>query len=513
MSFLSLVAARARGFVDLATGRPQLSVFLPALLLTAYWLAGEAAMVTTAIAIPAGLGVYWIADLIFGHTRTSPKAHSMFTTRRTAEDMLTRGIRTHPQTGKNVAVVALELTYDTDAAPALTARETSVLGHQVASVLAMAIREEDHVVSLGPFTFAVALSPSRHAALEAMIDLAKRLQDRLAEPQNLAGYRHFDTACVGICLPGRSTAPTGQALLDCAEIALNEAKSKGHGAICTFSPRLKKDRALRNSLSHDLNNAIETGQIRPVFQPQVHAQNGQIASVHAEPGWAHPQQGKIAQSSLMPMIAESGRQGEVDRQILSQIARQLRHWDECGPHIPFMSYRLHAATLEDARFPDHLAWEVDRYNLSADRICIGLPEAWVAAKESELANTVVSRLAAMGVPLEIQGFGKTHLTLPDFAAYGIDRVILDPAFSLRIDRDPEQQRYARALVEMSHNLSLQAVIRGIDTAAEFNAARDIRCDVIQGLAICGPLGAEDAMRWLLPRLANADGGRSVSAAS
>jgi EAL domain-containing protein (putative c-di-GMP-specific phosphodiesterase class I)/GGDEF domain-containing protein len=496
MSFFTQLGPRLRGSLNLATGRPQLTVFLPALLLTAYWLAGEAAMVLVAVAIPAGLALFWIAELAVSAFQFSSKMNSASATRRSCEDMLTRGIKAQPQTGKSVACLCLGLDHDTNDGPKLNARERILLSHQISSCIAMEIRDDDQVIALGPLRFAVALAPSKRADLEAMINLAKRLQSALAGPQNLAGSRHFHTACVGICLPSRSTAPNGAALIDCAEQALNEAQAKGHGSICTFSPRLQKDRNLRDDMARALQSAIEAQRILPVYQPQMRATDGQIAAIHAEPGWTHALKGKISQSNLMPLIAQSGQQANVDKQVLSQIARQLRLWDESGMHVPFVSYRLHAVTLEDTGFPDVLAWEIDRYNLAADRICIGLPHAWVVDREPELSATVISRLTGMGVPLELHGFGKSHLTLPDISRFGVDRVVLDAAFSVRIDRDEDQQRIVRALVEMARNLSLVSVVRGIDTVAEYNMARQIGCDVIQGLSVCGPVDAEDMTCWL-----------------
>lgn len=493
---------RIRQFAELATGRPQLSVFLPALLLAAYWLVGEAAMVAIAVAIPAGLGLFWAVTLLWPSRGPIGKSQSAIASKRAAETMLSAGLRTEAQTGRTVAAVAVSVEYDANGGPALSARAFNMLDHQVAGTLAMCVRGDDMVVPLGDFSYAIALSPSPNADLQAVIALAKRLQASLAEPIHMDGRRHFFAACVGICLPGRSSAPIGAALLECAEIALTEARTNGHGSICTYSARLRKDRAYRTTLADDLIDAITSEKIGPMFRAQAQLGDGSLAAMHAEAGWDHPEKGAIARGDLMPLITESGRQAAVDKVMLSKIARQLRRWDEAGLHVPFVTYRVHAATLNDPNIPELLAWEIDRFHLASDRICLGLPASWVHENDRELADTVVARLAGAGVPLELHGFGRSHTSLPDLEAFGIHRLVLDKSFSARLDRDQDQKTLVRAMVGLAHDLSLQAVASGIDTTGEYAAARELKCDAAQGLAVSMSMPPEDATRWLMSEKSN-----------
>lgn len=493
---------RIQQFAELATGRPQLSVFLPALLLAAYWLVGEIAMVAIAVAIPAGLGLFWAATLLWPSRILQRPSRSAIASRRAAETMLSAGLRAEAQTGKTVASVAVSVEYDPNGGPALSARDVTMLTHQVAGTLAACVRGDDMVVPLDDFSYAIALSPSQNADLQALIAMAKRLQTSLAEPFHLEGRRHFLPACVGICLPGRASAQTGSALIDCARIALNEAQTKGHGSICTYSARLKKDRGFRSTLAKDLVEAIADEQIGPVFRAQVNFRDGSLAAMHAEISWEHPENGTIARGDLMPLIAESGQQSAVDKVLLGKIARQLRHWDEAGLHVPFVTYRLHTATLNDPNLPELLAWEFDRYNLASDRMCLGLPAGWVHDNDQELANSVVARLAKAGIPLELHGFGRSHTSLPDLKALGINRLVLDKGFAARLDRDQDQKALVRAMVGLAHDLSLQAVACGLDTSAEYAAARALECDAGQGLAVGASMLPEDATRWLTSEQTN-----------
>lgn len=148
------------------------------------------------------------------------------------------------------------------------AAQTEVLARS-AERLCAALRAGDVVARPEGGGLAVVLAPQRRLDLESMIQLAAQLQASIATPISLNAARLYVTCSIGFCLGANAPEATGRALLDAAQIAADEAQRNGPGAIRAFSTDMPSKRADRDALRAVLETALDEGQIRPHFQPQV----------------------------------------------------------------------------------------------------------------------------------------------------------------------------------------------------------------------------------------------------
>ena len=73
----------------------------------------------------------------------------------------------------------------------------------------------------------------------------------------------------------------------------------------------------------DLRQGRQRGEFRIVYQPQVHADTGKIASVEALVRWQHPTRGLMAPLEFLPLAEEAG--GRVkDNAALDQAVDDVR---------------------------------------------------------------------------------------------------------------------------------------------------------------------------------------------
>ena len=99
--------------------------------------------------------------------------------------------------------------------------------------------------------------------LETVVQVAARLQSAVAVPVSLNATRLHLTCSVGFCLADRAPEASGQALLEAALMAADEAAAQGPGAIRAYSPEISQRRANRSALRDELETALDEGQIRP----------------------------------------------------------------------------------------------------------------------------------------------------------------------------------------------------------------------------------------------------------
>jgi EAL domain-containing protein (putative c-di-GMP-specific phosphodiesterase class I) len=65
-----------------------------------------------------------------------------------------------------------------------------------------------------------------------------------------------------------------------------------------------------------------------------------------------------------------------------------------------------------------------------------------------------------------------------------------------MDSAPQQSAIVKAIVSLAHNLGMQVVAEGVETSAQAEALRALRCQRGQGYLFSKPLPADDAERLL-----------------
>jgi EAL domain-containing protein (putative c-di-GMP-specific phosphodiesterase class I) len=97
----------------------------------------------------------------------------------------------------------------------------------------------------------------------------------------------------------------------------------------------------------------------------------------------------------------------------------------------------------------------------------------------------------MGVRLSIDDFGTGYSSLSYLARLPIDVLKIDKSFLNGIGEEGENRTVASAIVALAKGLRLSIVGEGVETPAQFDFLREMRCDQAQGYLIARPLEPSD----------------------
>ena len=476
--------------------RPELMVFLPALTLAAFWLGGEEVLILTALAAPL---IFTIAGA-FRFTDPSPPglpdALGGLALRPQILQVFDRAYRDVPMTGATTACLVVQLDEAEDLARRHgRAAQTEVLA-RTAERLCSALRSGDTVARLEGGGFAVALSPVRRLDLETVVQVAARLQSAAAVPVSLNATRLHLTCSVGFCLADRAPAPSGQALLDAALMAADEAAANGPGAIRAFSPEISQRRASRSALREELETALDEGQIRPHFQPQISTDTGAITGFEALARWHHPTRGVIPPAEFLPLIEDSGLGERLGEVILYSALSALTRWDKGGLGVPNVSVNFSSAELRNPRLTDKLKWELDRFDLEPKRLTVEVLETVVAETAHDVIVSNIAALARLGCGIDLDDFGTGHASITSIRRFAIRRLKIDRSFVTHVDEDREQQKMVSAILSMAERLGLATLAEGVETPGEHAMLAQLGCGDVQGFGIARPMPLEETFDWI-----------------
>ncbi|NEX46931.1 putative bifunctional diguanylate cyclase/phosphodiesterase [Pseudotabrizicola algicola] len=470
-------------------------VLMPAFSVAAYWLGGEGGLLTLAVAVPLVFAVFARGRVAAGSAPDNAGADGFATEPRFLAH-LDRVLDGLAHDGRSTACFVLVF----DDADVMAARHGRLACDQmvqrIAERLSLSLRPGDVVARLQGGGFAISLAPVRRLDLENAVQIAVRLQAAATAPLVLGDMTVHPSLSVGFCLSVRAPALHAAPLLGAARTAAEEAAWNGPGAIRAYQPEMTGRRADRAALRAGLETALDEGQIRPWFQPQLSTDTGEISGFEALARWHHPDRGIIAPAEFLPLIHEAGLSERLGEVILYGALSAMTRWDKAGHRVPRVSVNFSAAELGNPRLPDQLKWELDRFSLAPQRLTVEVLETVASRPDDDVIVTNLARLAALGCGIDLDDFGTGHASIANIRRFAVRRIKVDRCFVQRCDTDADQKRMVAAILSMCEQLGLETLAEGVETPGEHATVAQLGCGHVQGFGISRPMALEETFGWI-----------------
>jgi diguanylate cyclase len=465
----------------------QILALLPLVTLVAFWVAGELALASLALALP-------LAVLALGRRQPPGPAGAM------SDQVIARLDASLADVKANGGATGCLVIQFDDAALLCDrlgrARQSEVLSACVAR-LRGALRPGDMLFPLEDGTLAVALGPSPRLDLEIMVRIAARLQLVAQQPVTLATGPVQVTCSLGFCHAQQLGERTGRALLDAAQIAGDEAASCRPGAIRGFTIDLARARSDRDTLRFSFAAAVERGEVRAWFQPQVSTDSGEVTGVEALVRWHHPERGCLAPGAFLPALEGSDLMELLGQTMLTQSLALLAELDRKGLKVPTVAVNFSTQELRDPQLPERLGWTLDRFGLDPSRLTVEVLESVVAGDGEDIIASNIGRIAAMGCSVDLDDFGTGHASITAIRRFALNRLKIDRSFIRDVDQNRDQQNLVTAILSLAERLGLQTLAEGVETPGEHALLAQLGCGHVQGYVIARPMPVEDLATWLV----------------
>lgn len=491
----SSFANRVKEIIRATILGPQLAAFLPAAALGAFWFGGEGLLVVFAVIFPS---ILLVAGLL---TKPAPQINRGPVDPVTELPMRPRLIKSLDRALKREGVppkacIVVEVDHFEEARSNLgepaSEKLLFICGERIRDVM----RTTDLVTHLGGARFGLCLDKTRRADLEALIQLAGRLQAAFDQPIITENIHAHCSLSVGFAIPSRVKEQSGEAILNAAESALREAMFSGPGSIRAYSA---DTRARSDSSEHSIKeimNALNGGQIVPWFQPQLSTDTGALSGFEALARWNHPEKGLIAPGAFLPALVQAGLSERLGEVILYHALTALKDWDKLGLNVPAISVNFSADELRNPRLFEKVKWELDRFNLDPSRLTIEILETVVARSDDDVTSRNIAAFSQLGCGVDLDDFGTGHASISSIRRFDVSRIKIDRSFVTHVDSDRDQQSMIAAILTMSERLGLEAIAQGVETHGEHAMLAQLGCTHVQGYSIAKPMPFDATVGWL-----------------
>ena len=328
--------------------------------------------------------------------------------------------------------------------------------------------------------------------------VAKRVVDALARPFSIADALVHISASVGLVLRAQA-AGDAEHVLQCANMAMQEARRVGGGRYDVFNPAMKERAMQLGAVETDLRLAIAEGQLFVVYQPIMSMLHDGCVGAEALVRWRHPTRGTVPPTEFIGIAEETGLIGAIGDFVLNAACWQLATWRRaCGPFAPeSVSVNVSRAQLLGGTFVTQVRAALAASGLEACHLQLEITESLAAQDADVIAQ--LHALKSLGITLALDDFGTGYSSLSSLHLLPVDVVKIDRSFVCQVEVSEHHRVLIEATVLVAKSLGMTTVAEGIEDAEQLRVLKRLRCDKGQGYLFSKPMGVDIATQWLLAR--------------
>jgi diguanylate cyclase (GGDEF)-like protein len=364
--------------------------------------------------------------------------------------------------------------------------------------IAGAVRPGDTVARLGGDEFGVVLA--RVVSEDEAVAVLERLLAALGEPLEIAGLPLTPEASIGFALcPDDGADP--EALMQHADVAMYLAKV-GHTGVVRYDPAQDDYDSDRLALVAELRRALDEDELLLHYQPKQLLADGAVTELEALIRWNHPRHGLLLPDAFLPVAEQTGLIDPLTDWVVARALAQVVDWQASGLDLE-VAVNVSARNLSHSAFADRVLVALHSSAALPGSLIVEITETALLT-DVERARENLVRMAAAGVPISVDDFGRGQTSLGYLSRLPLHELKIDRGFVTDLLRDEAHEAIVRSVVELSHNLGFVVVAEGVEDIATLERLRSLGCDLAQGYVLARPMPAADVAPWLAARRASAE---------
>jgi diguanylate cyclase (GGDEF)-like protein len=359
----------------------------------------------------------------------------------------------------------------------------------IADRIRTSIRVNDYCARLGGDEFVVLLDEA-HSEMEVLAS-AYRLLELVAAPVDLGGQLVSHTASIGIAVAESGSTQSDSDILAAADGAMYVAKARGRNKAVMLDETMRAALEERSRMELMLRDALDQGELRLHFQPEVDLRTGRLLSVEALVRWQHPTKGLLAAADFITVAEETGLVLVIGRWVFAEACRQLSAWRHEYPDLPLV-VRVNMSPAEFAatdlvEFVENCLLVND---IPGERLCIEITE-YAVVDEPEKTAAILRGFQEIGVEVAIDDFGTGFASMTELKHLPVDLLKLDMSFVTGITTDAYDRAIVESIIRLGEVLNLGVTAEGIERSDIIDELLLLGCHRGQGYLISRPVSPED----------------------
>jgi diguanylate cyclase (GGDEF)-like protein len=351
---------------------------------------------------------------------------------------------------------------------------------------AEALRAEDVLAKLAGDQFVVLLNDIDKPKFASTV--AEKILKTCESPVKVESHQIPISVSIGIAVYPHD-GETLKDLLINSDAALYRAKIAGEGVYQFHAQEMNVEAREFIQMGTALQQALQNKELVLYYQPKLQVKLGKITSVEALIRWVHPKLGVLTPDKFIPVAEETGLIMLVGEWVLREVCRVNKHWQDEGYGHLTVSINLSPKQFYHPDFPKMLGAILKETQLNPNYLEFEINESTVMS-DIDMAAEILEKIKAEGVKISLDHFGAGCTSVSHLKKFPVSVVKIDPMYIRGTPYVPNDTAITAAFIGLAHNLGLEVVAEGVETAEQVEYLAAQNCDFIQGYFLSHPVPEE-----------------------
>lgn len=342
---------------------------------------------------------------------------------------------------------------------------------------------------LGGDEFAVVMEGTND--IHKVTAFAKQILERLSAPFHIDQHEFVVAGSIGIVLyPDDGAHP--ETLLKNADTAMYHAKEDGNRYLF-FNSDMNKRAVKRLQIENLIRVGLKENYFHVYYQPKASLETGQLVGMEALVRFITPKKGLISPSTFVPIAEETGQIIEIGDVVLRKACQDMKRWIDAGIISGRVAVNLSARQFTLPDLTERIDAILEETGLNPSNLELEITEGTVM-NNPQHAIRIMHQLRKKGIHLALDDFGTGYSSLSYLRKFPLNTLKIDKAFV-----DDSSSAVGKAMIDtiitIARNLSLSTVAEGVETEAQREFMKEMKCDVLQGYLYSKPLSAQEFSKF------------------
>jgi diguanylate cyclase (GGDEF)-like protein len=322
-------------------------------------------------------------------------------------------------------------------------------------------------------------------------DLGQDFCTTLRQPYEIPGGSIRISGSCGIVCP-EGNGHSAEELYEKADFALYQVKSKRNGSVEFFSQDHEAILKQRHLIELELQGDDFAKELSLEYQPVIDLATGRVVGFEALARWNSARFGRISPDAFVPAAERTAMIGKMTRILFAQALEGLA----AIPKPLRLSFNLSARDICDHETSMALLSMINTSGIDPRRIEFEITETALLS-DFDTAFEVIGLLRNAGITIALDDFGTGFSSLSHIHRLEFDKIKIDKSFVLQFEKDVRCMNITRSVASLCHNLGIDSVAEGVETAEIANALHASGVRLAQGYHFSRPLPLRQAINFAL----------------
>jgi EAL domain-containing protein (putative c-di-GMP-specific phosphodiesterase class I) len=264
-----------------------------------------------------------------------------------------------------------------------------------------------------------------------------------------------------------------------------------------FVPALRQEAQRTASALEVAAKAVASDWIMPFYQPKVVLASGALGGFEALLRWQHPRGGIQPPEKIAPAFADTELGTAIGERMRSCVLSDMRRWLDAGLTLGRIAINASAAEFRRDDYAERVLEELRQAGVPAQCLEVEVTESVFLGSSTQLVERALRTLNAEGVTIALDDFGTGYASLSHLKRFPVNALKIDRSFVQGLESDAGDAAIVKAVLSLGHNLGIEVVAEGVETAFQSSLLQRMSCDMVQGYHFGRPMPAGDVPSFIV----------------